>query len=45
MVAKAFTLNDMRVYMASRNVEQLGRAALEIREASNLREVSCSGSS
>jgi 3-oxoacyl-[acyl-carrier protein] reductase len=36
-VAKVFTLNGMRVYMASRNREQLERAALEIREASSLR--------
>ena len=36
-VAKVFTLNGMRVYMASRNREQLERAALEIRETSSLR--------
>ncbi|MEM2123691.1 MAG: SDR family oxidoreductase [Candidatus Bathyarchaeia archaeon] len=35
-VAKVFTLNDMKVYMASRNREQLEKAVLEIRGTSDL---------
>lgn len=35
-ISKVFTLNDMRVYMASRNRDRLEKAAQEIQKVSNL---------